>query len=370
MTDVNTGGAFSSQGYRLHPSLAWTLDFRNLTSPQSWAIHANLGSDVLFSSSKKSNNQDENSTYTGGLAIEYFQCNSISYFTNLWGATRYGNLQKFKNLEILQHDELAIAVGTKYQHSSGIYGSLSAYGSLSFQRNFSEWNVEHAPNRVDTYGTQSQATFGGTLTLGYAHVGKNADTDFDQNPNGTDKCPTKAEDYDGYEDEDGCPDLVHKPVTITKTDTIIVTQRDTITLVQKDTVQIVKFDTLKIQQEQNPNAILEFGQIVFQSINFKTGSTELTYSSFKTLNDISKSLQNFPNVKIQVLGFTDNTGSVNTNKTLSLKRAQTVVDYLVVSGIKAERLEAVGMGSAAPIASNKTLDGRVKNRRVEIRRIK
>ena len=103
---------------------------------------------------------------------------------------------------------------------------------------------------MDTYGTQSQATFGATLTLGYAHIGKNADSDFDQNPNSTDKCPTKAEDYDGYEDEDGCPGLVHIPVIVAKTDTVIVTQRDTITVIQKDTVQIIKYDTLTIQKDQ------------------------------------------------------------------------------------------------------------------------
>jgi outer membrane protein OmpA-like peptidoglycan-associated protein len=370
LTDINQSGAFTSQGYRLHPSLAWTLDLRNFNSPKNWAVHINLGTNVQYYTGQKGNSATQHSAYTGGLALEYFHCNSTSYFANLWGASRYLNLKKYQDLGIIFNEELAISMGAKYQHSSGFYGSLSAYSSLSLQRNFAYWEVDFTEEENRSYKTQPQPTFGGTLTLGYAHVGKNADQDFDQNPNSTDKCPTRAEDYDGYEDEDGCPDLVHIPVTITQTDTIIVTQRDTLTVIQKDTVQIVKFDTLKIQKEQNPNAILEFGQIVFQSINFQTASSILTFSSFKTLNDIAKSLQNFPNVKIQVLGFTDNTGSTKKNKSLSFERAKTVVDYLTVFGIDKNRMQAVGMGSATPIATNKTLDGRVKNRRVEIKRIK
>ena len=70
---------------------------------------------------------------------------------------------------------------------------------------------------------------------------------------------------------------------------------------------------------------------------------------------------------MQINGHTDNTGSAATNKTLSLKRASAVVDYLVANGIDKNRLTAKGFGSERPIVSNDDeIGGREINRRTEI----
>lgn len=70
--------------------------------------------------------------------------------------------------------------------------------------------------------------------------------------------------------------------------------------------------------------------------------------------------------KILVVGHTDTSGRASYNRVLSRKRAQCVADYLVTTGVDADKIRVVGRGSREPLASNETSEGRVRNRRVEI----
>jgi OOP family OmpA-OmpF porin len=70
--------------------------------------------------------------------------------------------------------------------------------------------------------------------------------------------------------------------------------------------------------------------------------------------------------KVIITGHTDNKGTAAYNKKLSLRRAQSVRDYLVSLGVDPGKLEVRGEGLAKPIADNSTEEGRAKNRRVEI----
>ena len=72
-----------------------------------------------------------------------------------------------------------------------------------------------------------------------------------------------------------------------------------------------------------------------------------------------------PAANVEIAGHTDAEGDAAANQALSEKRAQAVVDYLVKAGLPAERFTAVGYGSAQPVASNDTGDGRAQNRRIE-----
>ncbi len=103
-----------------------------------------------------------------------------------------------------------------------------------------------------------------------------------------------------------------------------------------------------------------------KGINFKSGSTELTKASFKTLNDIVNLMTKFADVSLEIQGHTDNTGDSLSNENLSQGRAQSAVDYLAAHGITEDRLRAAGYGQRKPIADNKTKKGRAKNRRVEL----
>ena len=73
-----------------------------------------------------------------------------------------------------------------------------------------------------------------------------------------------------------------------------------------------------------------------------------------------------PNLKVAVVGHTDNTGDFNYNLQLSQRRAKAMVDALVKDGVAADRLAAVGVGSLSPVAPNNTPEGRAQNRRVEL----
>ena len=76
-------------------------------------------------------------------------------------------------------------------------------------------------------------------------------------------------------------------------------------------------------------------------------------------------MKELPNLKVELSGHTDNTGSEVLNNRLSQKRAEAVVEYLISKAIDKEKLTAKGYGSTTPIDSNETLEGRQNNRRTE-----
>ncbi|HEY3406244.1 MAG TPA: OmpA family protein, partial [Ohtaekwangia sp.] len=103
------------------------------------------------------------------------------------------------------------------------------------------------------------------------------------------------------------------------------------------------------------------------NIFFDTGKADLKNESIAEVENIQQLLKSNPVLKVQINGHTDNTGNAASNKTLSLKRASAVVDYLVAHGVDASRLSAKGFGSERPIVSNDDeTGGREINRRTEI----
>jgi len=102
------------------------------------------------------------------------------------------------------------------------------------------------------------------------------------------------------------------------------------------------------------------------AINFEIGKSNLLPAAYEELNKIVKVMMDYPETKWKIEGHTDNTGSYQLNKNLSLQRAQAVFDYLVKSGIKPERLSVYGYGPDYPVADNSTETGRALNRRVTI----
>jgi len=104
-----------------------------------------------------------------------------------------------------------------------------------------------------------------------------------------------------------------------------------------------------------------------KSILFATGSEKLLSSSAKPLNDILTVLKEDAALKLDIEGYTDNTGSEKANVVLSQKRAKMVYEFLTKGGIDASRLTSEGFGPANPVADNKTVAGRTLNRRVELK---
>ncbi len=101
-------------------------------------------------------------------------------------------------------------------------------------------------------------------------------------------------------------------------------------------------------------------------ILFPTGKYTLNSSAQQDLSNFAVSLKQNPLTDVQILGFTDNTGSYAVNEKLSNQRADAVMTYLVNSGVSPTRLTAKGIPMADYVASNDTPAGRAQNRRVEI----
>jgi outer membrane protein OmpA-like peptidoglycan-associated protein len=111
----------------------------------------------------------------------------------------------------------------------------------------------------------------------------------------------------------------------------------------------------------------EAGRVAIYGILFDTGKAELKPESAPALVEIAKLLKESPALKVYIVGHTDMVADVITNVKLSQARAQSVVNALVSQhGIVSTRLIPHGDGPYAPVASNKTEEGRAKNRRVEL----
>lgn len=157
---------------------------------------------------------------------------------------------------------------------------------------------------------------------GPAPKGCPEDTDQDGVVEG-DLCPNEPETKNGFEDADGCPDVL-------------------------------------------PEAIKQFVGVV-KSLNFQSGTAQLEDSSRTMLDQAASELTQHPSIRIEVSGHTSSEGSEQTNQQLSVDRANAVRDYLVGKGVAADRVVARGAGDSEPIADNSTPEGRAENRRIEIR---
>jgi outer membrane protein OmpA-like peptidoglycan-associated protein len=115
------------------------------------------------------------------------------------------------------------------------------------------------------------------------------------------------------------------------------------------------------------SSISNTGSVAIYGINFDTASSAIKPESEPAVDEIAKLLTNNPALKVGIVGHTDMVGDATANMKLSQARAQSVINELVSKhGIAAARLVAFGNGPWAPVASNKTDDGRAKNRRVEL----
>lgn len=150
------------------------------------------------------------------------------------------------------------------------------------------------------------------------------DADSDGVADDKDTCPSQPETRNDYLDEDGCPDT--KPQRI----------------------------------EVTANQI-----VIKQRINFASGKATILSDSFPVLDDVAQALKDYPRLRVEIGGHTDNVGDDAVNQRLSKLRADAVYTYLTQHGIPAIRLVAAGYGETRPIDTNMTDSGKLANRRVE-----
>lgn len=110
--------------------------------------------------------------------------------------------------------------------------------------------------------------------------------------------------------------------------------------------------------------------VILENVFFKTDSFNLDPGSFTELDKLYFYLKEIPEINIQIRGHTDDTGDINYNLDLSLKRARSVYIYMINKGISKNRLSYDGFGLSIPRADNTTEEGRALNRRTEFKIIK
>ena len=143
----------------------------------------------------------------------------------------------------------------------------------------------------------------------------------------------------------------------------VVVQFDVIVAKPMETNKLVGF----VGAQDMADQISSNGRVSLYGLYFDTNKAELRPDSEPTLQEMATLLKGRPQLKLLVVGHTDNIGSYEENGILSQRRAHAVINALASKhGIAKARLTPVGDSFSAPIASNKTEEGRAKNRRVEL----
>ncbi|MDG5816606.1 OmpA family protein [Chitinispirillales bacterium ANBcel5] len=315
--------AFTSNNFALSPNLLWTIDFTKFEVP--FRLHGNIGGVVAIGIADETNRYTERSSIIGTLNLEYLLRDNFSIFAELDGEYRPVNLDGGWSIGTFNHDRVMLSVGMQGVTRRG----FTAAGSIDI--GLSEENFSNSWQRNDiSYKTSSAPTIGGTFTLGFTRKGRQ---------------PTE-------------------PVVVP--DTVIETITETETIVQLDT--LIKRDTVILEPEQR--ALTEYQVVTLRSVNFRVGSAEITPESYGPIEHIADFLKTHPEIRIEIHGYTDATGSKEINLALSQRRAESVANHLVSMGIDKNRLVPIGFGIENPIADNSTVAGRALNRRVEVVRIK
>lgn len=122
-----------------------------------------------------------------------------------------------------------------------------------------------------------------------------------------------------------------------------------------------------IEAPEIARGISDAGRIAIHSIQFDSGQATVKPESMPQIEQIARLLAEQPNLRLYIVGHTDNRGTLDYNLDLSRRRAEEVVRILIQRyGVQGERLRPMGVANLAPLTSNATEEGRALNRRVEI----
>ena len=273
---------------------------------------------------------------------------------------------------------------------------------LRAQRHMAEARKYLEVAKVASVGCQAveMARDGGTTRLhtvdavpvrSVVDTGEATDTDGDGVLDAGDRCPSRPEDLDGFADEDGCPDLDNDGDGIADVADLCPNEAEDVDGTQDtdgcidadddgdgiaDVIDVCPkvaetfnglADSDGCPDEALTRVNLERNRIVLlEPITFQGKTAELVPGSYLVLNELSVFLDSEGVMRVRIESHTEATGDEAANQLLTEQQAQIVVDYLVQQGVARNRMEVVGYGSRMPIDSNRTPEGRQRNRRIEI----
>jgi outer membrane protein OmpA-like peptidoglycan-associated protein len=228
----------------------------------------------------------------------------LKFFINHWLMLR---------LDIRDNLTNRAGVGEGVTHSPEILLGLSVTLNRAKEKPLRDRDEDGIPDRDDQCPREP----------GPAPTGCPPDVDDDTIPDEEDKCPAEPESRNGFEDDDGCPDIVPA----------------------------------------------EFADLagILEGILFDTDKDVIKKESKPILDRAVEVLEKYPGVRIEISGHTDSAGGYEHNVDLSQRRAESVKTYLMEAGIDGGRIETRGAGPNEPIATNDTKDGRAQNRRIEVK---
>lgn len=184
------------------------------------------------------------------------------------------------------------------------------------------------------------------------------DNDADGVLDNVDPCPVDAEDFDGFQDADGCPELDNDADGVLDDADQCPSEPETLNSFEDDdgcpdfapTLLTVDGDRLVLKKK----------------VDFAPGMNVLLGTSHPTLREVSEVLRLSGGKILRIEGHTDNKGEPDTLVRVSEERAAGVRDFLLTQGVPANRLEVVGRGGEDPISTNRTPIGREANNRIEL----
>ncbi len=218
------------------------------------------------------------------------------------------------------------------------------------------------------------------------------DNDEDLIPDARDKCPNEPEDKDTFQDDDGCPELDNDSDGIPDIKDSCPFKPETkngfkdedgcpdVPDQDGDGIEDAKDKCPKQEEDKDKfedkdgcpdkgqaQVVITANKIqILKKVFFATGRSKIKRRSYSILNQVALVLSANKQVKgVRIEGHTDSRGNARKNKTLSQKRAEAVRDYMINKGVEPGRLFAAGFGPDKPIEDNKTRRGRAANRRVE-----
>ncbi|HUI92948.1 MAG TPA: OmpA family protein [Chitinivibrionales bacterium] len=456
-TAVNPAKNLYSLEYAtVKPMLLFTFDLAKVAPVQ---IHLNMGG-VLTEVNRQN-------TVIGALALEYAPKEFITLFAELWAESRWTNLSS--NYDI-RKDPVWVTPGLKISAPNGMYFYLAGDISLSSKQDSYRSNWD---KKGYTYSTGIQPDYGVQFSIGWNGFLVTQDRDHDGVPDnvdrcpddsgpasnygcpdpdqdkdgicdpwvaekhkeskyaavckGSDKCPDKPEDIDGFQDDDGCPDPDNDGDGIPDVKDQCPNQPedfdgfedldgcpdydndrdgipDSVDKCPNDPEDIDGFEDkdgcpdldndhdgipdLMDKCPNEPGPASNNGcpdttppkppkkepdfpmQQTLRGVTFRSSSAEMTFDSYQWLDMIVKAMREYPELEIEVRGYTDSMGKYASLMQLSQMRAEAVRQYLLSQGIGPGRVRAVGYGAGSPIADNRSAAGRALNRRIEIVRVK